>query len=160
MNPEEIIMGKYALVVDDEQDILDTVEDLLDMCKLDTATSFEQGQRLLMENAYDIAILDIMGVDGYQLLKIANSQNIPALMLTAQASTDENLYRLCDAGAAYYVPKNKMHELDTFLADVFQAIDEGKNSWDRGLERLCISMTLNSMEDEKKGHTDINSRPQ
>jgi len=81
------------------------------------------------------------------LLKIANSQNIPALMLTAQASTDENLYRLCEAGAAYYVHKNKMHDLDTFLADVFQAIEEGKNSWDRGLERLCISLTLKSEGD-------------
>jgi len=147
MNPEEIIAGKYALVVDDEQDILDTVEDLLDMCRLDTATNFHDAENLLKANAYDIAILDIMGVDGYALLKIANSQNIPALMLTAQASTDENLYRLCEAGAAYYVPKNKMHDLDTFLVDVFQAIEEGKNSWDRGLERLCISLTLKSEGD-------------
>jgi DNA-binding response OmpR family regulator len=147
MNPEEIITGKYALVVDDEQDVLDTVEDLLDMCKLDTATTFQEAEKLLMENAYDIAILDIMGVDGYELLKIANSQNIPALMLTAQASTNENLYRLCEAGAAYYVPKIKMPELDTYLADVFQAIEEGKNSWERGLERLCISMTLSSVDD-------------
>ncbi len=148
MNPEKIIEGKYALVVDDEQDILDTVEDLLDMCRLETASTFHEAEKLLMKNAYDIAILDIMGVDGYELLKIANSQNIPALMLTAQASTNENLYRLCEAGAAYYVPKNKMHELDTFLADVFQAIEEGKNSWEKGLERLCISMTLNSVEDK------------
>ena len=147
MNPEEIIVGKYALVVDDEQDILDSVEDLLDMCKLDTALSFEQAQQLLMENDYDIAILDIMGVDGYGLLKIANSRNIPALMLTAQASTDENLYRLCESGAAYYVPKNRMHELDICLADVFLAIEDGKNSWERGLERLCISLTLKSEDD-------------
>ena len=147
MNPDSIIEGKYALVVDDEQDILDTVEDLLDMCRLDTATTFHEAEALLMQNAYDIAILDIMGVDGYELLKIANSQNIPALMLTAQASTNENLYRLCEAGAAYYVPKIKMHEIDTFLADVFQAIEEGKNSWEKGLERMCISLTLKSEED-------------
>ena len=144
MKSDKIIAGKYAIVVDDERDILDSIEELLDMCRLDTATTFREAEKLLMENAYDIAILDIMGVDGYELLKIANSQNIPALMLTAQASTHENLYRLCEAGAAYYVPKNKMHELDTFLADVFKAIEEGKNSWERGLERLCISLTLKS----------------
>ena len=146
MNPDKIIAGKYVLVVDDEQDILDTVEDILYMCKLDTASSFNEAERLLMENAYDIAILDIMGVDGYELLKIANIQNIPAVMLTAQASTSDNLYHLCEAGAAYYVPKVKMHELDICLVDVFQAIEEGKNSWEKGLERLCISITLKYVE--------------
>jgi DNA-binding response OmpR family regulator len=148
MHPDNIITGKYVLVVDDEQDILDSVEDILDMCNLDTASSFTEAKRLLMENKYDIAILDIMGVDGYQLLKIANIQNIPAVMLTAQASTSDNLYRLCEAGAAYYVPKIKMHELDICLVDVFQAIEAGKNSWEKGFERFCISSTLNYVEND------------
>ena len=39
MKPEKVIAGKYVLIVDDEQDVLDTLVDLLDMCKLDTASS-------------------------------------------------------------------------------------------------------------------------
>ena len=145
MESEKFIAGKYALIVDDEQDILDTLVELLDMCKIDTASSFSEAEKLLNENPYDIAVLDIMGVDGYELLKVANSQNIPAVMLTAQAQTNDSLNRLAEGGAAYYAPKDRMHELDIFLADVFQAIDQGKSSWEKMLERVCISMTIKSM---------------
>ena len=148
MKPEKVIAGKYALIVDDEQDILDTLIEILDMCRLDTASSFSEAENLLKENPYDIAVLDIMGVNGYELLKIANSQNIPAVMLTAHAQSNDSLNRLAEGGAAYYAPKDKMHELDTFLADVFQAIDKGKSSWEKSLERLCISMTINSIIEE------------
>jgi len=142
MEPEKVIAGKYVLIVDDEQDILDTLIEILDMCRIDTASSFSTAEKMLKKNLYDIAVLDIMGVNGYELLEIANSQNIPALMLTAHASSSDSLNRLAEGGAAYYAPKDKMHELDTFLADIFQAIEDGKSSWERGLERLCISMTM------------------
>ena len=150
MKPEEVIAGKYVLVVDDEQDVLDTLIEILDMCRLDTASSFSEAEKLLRENPYDITVLDIMGVNGYELLKIAKSQNIPALMLTAHASSSDSLNRLAEGGAAYYAPKDKMHELDTFLADVFQAIDEGKSSWEKSLERLCISITIKSMAQNER----------
>jgi len=55
MDPKEIISGKRVLIVDDEQDVLDTLAGLLDICKIDTATSFEEGKRLLQDNVYDIA---------------------------------------------------------------------------------------------------------
>jgi CheY-like chemotaxis protein len=136
MKPEKVIAGKYVLIVDDEQDVLDTLVAFLDMCKLDTASSFSEAKKLLKENPYDIAVLDIMGVDGYELLKIANSQNIPAVMLTAHALSSDNLKRSAEEGAAYYAPKDKMGDIATFLADVFQAIDEGKSPWVRMLDRL------------------------
>lgn len=150
MKPEAVIAGKYVLVVDDEQDVLDTLIEILDMCRLDTASSFSEAEKLLRENPYDITVLDIMGVNGYELLKIAKSRNIPALMLTAHASSSDSLNRLAEGGAAYYAPKDKMHELDTFLADVFQAIDEGKSSWEKSLERLCISITIKSMAQNER----------
>jgi CheY-like chemotaxis protein len=133
---EKVIAGKYVLIVDDEQDVLDTLVELLDMCKLDTASSFTEAKRLLEENQYDIAILDIMGVDGYELLKIANTRKIPAFMLTAHALSSDNLKRSAEEGAAYYAPKDKMDDIATFLADVFEAIDEGKSTWGRMFDRL------------------------
>jgi hypothetical protein len=42
-----------------------------------------------------------------------------------------------------------MHELDIFLADVFRAIDQGKSSWEKMLERVCISMTEKTMEQDR-----------
>ena len=151
MEPEKIIAGKYVLIVDDEQDVLDTLVELLDMCRIDTAATFIEAESLLKKNPYDIAVLDIMGVNGHELLKIANSQNIPAIMLTAKAQTNDSLNHLAEEGAAYYAPKERMHELDIFLSDVFQAIDEGKSSWDKMLERVCISITRKSMEQNRGG---------
>jgi CheY-like chemotaxis protein len=136
MKPEKVIAGKYVLIVDDEQDVLDSLVELLDMCRLDTASSFSEAKKLLEENQYDIAVLDIMGVDGYELLKISNSRNIPALMLTAHALSSDNLKRSAEEGAAYYAPKDKINDIASFLADVFESIDEGKSPWIKVFDRL------------------------
>jgi CheY-like chemotaxis protein len=136
MKPEKVIAGKYVLIVDDEQDVLDTLVELLNMCRLDTASSFSEARKLLGENDYDIAVLDIMGVEGYELLKIANSRGVPAVMLTAHALSSDNLKRSAEEGAAYYAPKDKMDDIASFLADVFEAINEGNSTWVRVFDRL------------------------
>jgi CheY-like chemotaxis protein len=136
MKPEKVIEGKYVLIVDDEQDVLDTLVELLDMCKLDTASSFGEAKKLLKENQYDIAVLDIMGVDGYKLLEIAKDRKIPAVMLTAHALSSDNLKKSAEEGAAYYAPKDKLDDIASFLADVFESIDEGKSPWIRMFDRL------------------------
>ena len=121
MDPKEIISGKRVLIVDDEQDVLDTLAGLLDICKIDTATSFEEGRNLLQDNVYDIAILDIMGVKGFDLLEIANKRGIPTLMLTAHSLSAESLKKSADAGASYYAPKDEIDKIDLFVADVLEA---------------------------------------
>ncbi|MBK5102539.1 MAG: response regulator, partial [Desulfobacteraceae bacterium] len=82
MDPKKIIKGRRVLIVDDEKDVLDVLVELLEICKVDTALSFDEGKRLLEENDYDVAILDIMGVNGFELLEVAKKRGIPALMLT------------------------------------------------------------------------------
>ena len=105
MKPEKMLRGKTILIVDDERDVLDTLIDLLDMSKLDTAGSFEEAKKLLedKENKYDLVILDIMGVDGYALLEIANNRKIPAIMLTAHALNEENLVKSIKSGSASFI---------------------------------------------------------
>ena len=66
MEPEKILRGKRVLIVDDEEDILDFLTELLDMCKVDRASTFEEAKELLETNNYHIAVLDIMGVRGYE----------------------------------------------------------------------------------------------
>lgn len=137
MNSTNILKGKRILIVDDEPDVLESLIELLDMCRIDTATSFEDGKQLLENNPYDITILDIMGVKGFDLLKIANEQNIPALMLTAHSLTEESLKKAAENGAAYFAPKDKMVDIGVFLSDVFQALNQKKNPWERLFERLA-----------------------
>jgi len=136
MKPEKVIEGKYVLIVDDEKDVLDTLVEYLEMCRLDTANSFAEAKKLLEQNPYDLVVLDIMGVDGYELLKIANNRNIPALMLTAHALSSEDLKRSAKEGAAYYAPKEKIGDIAIFIADVFNSIDAGKSPWEKLLYRL------------------------
>ncbi|OGR22632.1 MAG: response regulator receiver protein [Desulfobacterales bacterium RIFOXYA12_FULL_46_15] len=136
MDTKKIIEGKKILIVDDEKDVLESLVDLLDMCKLDTAWSFEEGKRLLEKNDYDVAILDIMGVRGFELLELAKKHNVPALMLTAHALSKENLKKSAEEGAAYYAPKDEMINIDVFLADIITAREKKKNSWTKWYDRL------------------------
>jgi len=148
MDTEKIIKGKHVLIVDDEKDILETLSELLDICKIDTASSFEEGKGMLEQNDYDIAVLDIMGVKGYELLKVANSRKIPALMLTANALTEEDLKRSADEGAVYYAPKDKIDDIPVIVAEVLEAIENKKSTWQRMFDRL------GSFYDQKFGGAD------
>ena len=136
MNPEKILRGKRILIVDDEKDVLEFLVEHLEMCKIDTALDYEEGKKLLESTPYNAAVLDIMGVRGYELLELANRKGIPALMLTAHALSRDNLKKSFEGGASYYVPKDEMSKIDIYLADIFQAIDEKKNVWSKWYERL------------------------
>ena len=74
MDPEKILRGKRILIVDDEEDILEFLTELLEVCKIDRASTFEEGKKLLEAHYYHAAVLDIMGVRGYELLEIANDK--------------------------------------------------------------------------------------
>jgi CheY-like chemotaxis protein len=136
MDPEKILKGKRVLIVDDEPDVLELLIELLDMCKVDAASSFEQAKELLENNAYQAAVLDIMGVKGYELLEIANRRDVPALMLTAHAISEDHLRKSIEKGASFYVPKDEMNRIATFLTDMLDAIEKKKNVWARWYERL------------------------
>ena len=64
------------LIVDDEPDVLETLVDLLPMCDVVKASTFDEAKNLLEAQYFDMAILDIMGVHGYELLKISNEKSI------------------------------------------------------------------------------------
>lgn len=129
MPKKRILKGKKMLIVDDEKDVLDVLMELLDICKIDAASSFEEGKKLLESRSYDIAVLDIMGVQGYELLKIANERGIPSIMLTAHALSPEDLKKSAENGASYYAPKEEMNNIDIFVADVLEAVEKKKNAW-------------------------------
>lgn len=133
---EKAIRGKRILIVDDEQDVVDALVELLEMCQIDASSSFHEAKQLLETTYYDVAILDIMGVNGYGLLEIAKRKNVPALMFTAHALTEHDLNKSAEGGASYFAPKEEISRIALFVADVLEARDKDKNPWDRWFERL------------------------
>jgi DNA-binding response OmpR family regulator len=126
---ENLVKGKKILIVDDEPDVLDTLEDLLSMCQVVKAGSFEEAKGYFETQPFDMAILDIMGVDGYELLEIAVAKKVPAVMLTAHALSPEDTIKSFKGGAAFYVPKDKIAEMPKILADILDAQKKAKSTW-------------------------------
>ena len=136
MQAENLLNGKKILVVDDEPDVLTVLEELLDMCTVVKASSYEAAKNQLQSQNFDAAILDIMGVDGYKLLEVAIQHNVPALMLTAHAFTPNDLVKSIKEGAASYIPKEEITKISEYLEDILKAQKEGKNTWEPWQEKL------------------------
>jgi CheY-like chemotaxis protein len=136
MDANLLLKGKKVLIVDDEPDVLDLLTELLSACMIDRASTFEEAKEFLETVKYDVVVLDIMGVNGFELLQIAKQKDIPALMLTAHALNKETLKKSAEEGASYYVPKEKIEKIDVFVADVIEAREKSKNPWIKWLERL------------------------
>lgn len=134
MSSESPLKDKVVLVVDDEPDVLETVEEELDMCLIHKAADYDTALQYLLSYTYDIVILDIMGVNGFELLKNAVSRGFPTVMLTAHALSPESLKKSIKLGAISFLPKEKISELTTFLEDV--VTDGGKPVWQKLFDRL------------------------
>lgn len=136
MNKEDLLEGKKILIVDDEPDILDTLEEMLPMCDVTKASNFEEASSAMEENHYDLAILDIMGVEGYKLLELANKKKIIAAMLTAHALNPENVFKSFSEGAASYIPKDEIMNITVYLNDILEAQNQDKSFWWRWHDRF------------------------
>jgi CheY-like chemotaxis protein len=122
-----ILNGKRILAVDDEPDVLTVLEDEIlsscPECKIDKATSYETALNLLKSQNYDLVILDIMGVRGFDLLDFAVKLDLRASILTAHALNPEALKQSLMMGARAYLPKEKLGEIVPFLEDIFLETD-------------------------------------
>lgn len=134
MTSESPLKDKVVLVVDDEPDVLETVAEELDMCLVHKAGDYDTALQYLLSYTYDIVILDIMGVNGFELLKNAVSRGFPTVMLTAHALSPESLKKSIKLGAVSFLPKEKTSELTSFLEDV--VLERGKPVWQKLFDRL------------------------
>jgi DNA-binding NtrC family response regulator len=130
------LKNKRLLIVDDEPDILQTLIEMLDMCVVDTAPSYETALTFLEKNTYDAAIFDIMGVRGLDLLAVAAGKGIPVLMLTAHALNPDALVQSIRAGARAYVPKDEMADIQNFLLDLLEVREGAAHKRFRWFARL------------------------
>lgn len=117
----DILAGKAILIVDDEPDILESLEELLDMCVIDSAPDFDTARRFLKSKSYDGAILDLMGVNGLELMELTYEIGTPALILTAHALSSKNLVKTLRGGAYAYIPKHEMANISDYLSEMIEA---------------------------------------
>ena len=136
---ESILNGKRVLAVDDEPDILEILEEEIMGYSSNTifekATTYDEAAKKLESQNYDVVVLDIMGVRGFDLLGQAVKRNFPAAMLTAHSLTPESLKRSIEMGAIAYLPKEKLAEIVPFLEDILEASD-GLSAWGRIMSKL------------------------
>jgi len=155
MAETELLDGKRILLVDDEPDVLDTLEDLLPMCETVKASNFKAAKEFLETQYFDMTILDIMGVEGFQLLEIANQREVTAVMLTAHALSPDNIVKSYKEGAASYLPKEEMVNIASFLNDILEAKEQGKSTWGRWYDRLGSFFEKKFGEDWQKDEKDF-----
>jgi len=138
MTAESILNGKKILAVDDEPDVLDVLEeeicDAAPKCKFEKATTYHEARRRLESRVYDIVILDIMGIQGFQLLNLSAKRNLTVAMLTAHALYPEALKRSFEMKARAYLPKEKLGEVVPFLEDIMKY--EYLPGWGRLMKKL------------------------
>ena len=134
MSSDSLLKDKVILVVDDEPDVLEAIADELDMCIIHKARDYSTALQSITMYTYDVVILDIMGVNGFELLKKSVQRAFPTLMLTAHALTPEALKKSIKLGAVSFLPKEKMADLVYFLEQV--VLEEGKPIWRKLFNRF------------------------
>lgn len=98
------------LIIDDEPDLLEKIETLLlsEQYTVSTSTDGNDGLQKILNNIYDLILLDIMlpGVNGLDILTEIRAAGIltPVLMLTARGDIDDKVTGL-NLGADDYLAK-------------------------------------------------------
>jgi DNA-binding NtrC family response regulator len=131
---------KRILAVDDEPDVLEVlkqeIESVAPHSIIDTATTFNKANELLSSWTYDLIILDIMGVRGFDLLEriTTHDNSTPTAMLTAHSFSPESMKKSIELGARAYLPKEMLGAVVPFLEDVLTF--EYGPTWRRVLKEI------------------------
>jgi CheY-like chemotaxis protein len=134
--PVSFLKGKHILAVDDEWDVIETIQEILDEADVDFAQDYESASEKIIETQYDLAILDIMGVNGIQLLEECVERSIPAIMLTANSMNPDSLMQSIKKGAVSYLSKEHLSELDSLIDELMGEQSKGKPAWKLLFEKL------------------------
>lgn len=133
---QSFLKDKHILAVDDEWDVIETIQEILDEADVDVAKDYETASEKILQTKYDLAILDIMGVNGIKLLEECVKRDIPAVMLTANAMNPDALMESIEKGAISYLSKEHLSDLDTLIDELMGARSKGKPTWKLLFEKL------------------------
>ncbi len=122
---------KKILIVDDEQDIVESLKFVLEVSGYTCYTAYngEDGLKLAKELLPDLIILDVMmpKINGYKISRLLKYDNkykdIPIIMLTARSQTEDKLIGE-ETGVNEYI--TKPFELDQIVKKVEEYIGQDK----------------------------------
>jgi len=130
-----------ALVVDDEQDFLETLVNRLGKRSIDTAgvRSGEEAIEVMKKKLFDVVILDIKmpgGMDGIETLREMKKIQPLAevILLTGHASVETSIEGMKLGAFDYLIKPIKLEELLTKMAEAF----EKKNAHDQKIRTARI----------------------
>ena len=122
---------KKILIVDDEQDIVESLKFVLEVSGFVCYMAFngEDGLRLAKEIMPDLIILDVMmpKINGYKISRLLKYDNkykdIPIIMVTARSQLEDKMIGE-ETGANEYI--TKPFELDQIVKKVQEYLGEGE----------------------------------
>ena len=119
------LTGKRILVVDDEPDACELIAEELAGATVDAAHTYAEARARLDAARYDLVILDIMGVRGFELLA-EFGRKVPCIMLTAHHLRPPELERAIAGGALLFLPKD---EIGSIALHAARALAGGESLW-------------------------------
>lgn len=129
-------MTKKILVIEDNEDLARLLEiNLKDMAfNVDLAFDGNAGMSAVLENPYDLVILDLMlpGIDGIEICRRIRAKDIytPILMLTSRSSELDRVLGL-EMGADDYVTKPfSVRELMARVKAIFRRVEKFREDSD------------------------------
>lgn len=136
MDVQALLHGKKLLVVDDEADVLEIVKEEFPDSTVVTAQDFDGALKLIDGDVFDLVILDIMGVNGFELLKACRARHLPAAMLTARAINVESINTAIKGGAVSFLPKEELNRLPELVVEILSELEQGRPHWAKLFERF------------------------
>ncbi len=152
MSTSEFLRNKLVLAVNEEKDVLEIIEEELAFAAINVtlhgATTFEHARQYLVSYTYDLVLLDIMGIGGFDLLQITQNACTPAVVLTAHMFTPETLNKSIELGARGHLPMEQLGSLIPFLEDILK--HSCQSAWEKTLDQVGALFRKGLSPDWKK----------
>ena len=121
----------HILIVEDDKNIAKMIEATLSIVNY-KATICNDGSKavdLIMENHYDLILLDVMlpGTDGFSLIQKVKNRNVPTIFLSALQNVSDKVKGLRLGGEDYIVKPFEAVELLARIDVVLRRTNKGKN---------------------------------
>lgn len=136
MTNTDVLKDKKILAVDDEPEVLDIITEEFETHEVVTAKSFEEAKTILSNGRFDLVLLDIMGVRGFELLEKCREKGFPAAMLTGHAMNVESVNRALQLGAVSFLPKEELANIREHVIEILDGLEQGRSHWKRLFDRL------------------------
>ena len=120
-----------VLLVDDEEELVETVAERLEIRGIDAeaVTSGEEALQRILEKAYDVVLLDIKmpGLSGIEVLKLIRRQRpkTQVILITGHCTAEDGESGMREGAFDYVV---KPIDIDVLVAKLREAARKGRES--------------------------------